>query len=184
MASRWRSVARLRPPSCGAGSRGDAESVAPRTTVDWNVSCPAAGKTDGLTQVLFVLHCWVSPHVHSGRDERGMDRWTVCLAEVLAVWWRTICHQQSSLNSARSRRTTHSMRTPPDLNGSAGQSLEEPMIKNMHEMEWKCKSFALLRRRRAPKQPRLGNKRIHLCPKLRTLNTQLPSVHIQSCISC
>lgn len=56
------------------------------------------------------------------------DGRTVCLGEVLATWWRTICHRQSSLNWAQSC-TTRSMRTSPDLNGSAGQSQEETWLK-------------------------------------------------------
>ena len=85
------------------------------------------------------LSCIAGRALTSTQEEMKEGR-TVCLGEVLAVWWRTICHQQSSLNCAQSC-TTHSMRTSPDLNGSAGQSQKRDMIKNMHENEMKCKSF-------------------------------------------
>lgn len=73
------------------------------------------------------LSCIAGWALTSTQEEMKEGR-TVCLGEVLAMWWRTICHQQSSLNRAQSC-TTHSMRTPPDLNGSAGQSQKETWLK-------------------------------------------------------
>lgn len=73
------------------------------------------------------LSCIAGWALTSTQEEMKEGR-AVCLEEVLAMWWRTICHQQSSLNWALSC-TTHSMRTSPDLNGSAGQSQEETWLK-------------------------------------------------------
>lgn len=90
------------------------------------------------------LSCIAGWALTSTQDEMKEGR-TVCLGEVLAMWWRTICHQQSSLNRAQSC-TTHSMRTSPDLNGSAGQSQKKTWLKIC--MKWNemqiLHSFALV----------------------------------------
>lgn len=40
------------------------------TTVNSKVSWLVPLQTDVLADVLFVLYCWVSPQIHSGRDEK------------------------------------------------------------------------------------------------------------------
>lgn len=86
------------------------------------------------------LSCIAGWALTSTQEEMKEGR-AVCLEEVLAMWWRTICHQQSSLNWALSC-TTHSMRTSPRLKWERWAEPGRDMIKNMHET--KCKSFTLL----------------------------------------
>lgn len=94
----------------GQGTPEDAEQMPSWwTTVNSKVSWLVGLKTDVLADVLFVLYCWVSPQIHSvGRWKKGGSV-HVCVGGCLSgtsatigLWWRTICHQESSLNWAQS----------------------------------------------------------------------------------
>lgn len=57
----------------GQGTAEEAEvTLTWWTTVNSKVSWLLALETDVLARVLFVLYCWVSPQIHSGRDEKRM----------------------------------------------------------------------------------------------------------------
>lgn len=86
------------------------------------------------------LSCIAGWALTSTQEEMKKGR-TVCLGEVLAMWWRTICHRQSSLNRAQSC-TTHSRRTSADLNGNSGQSQKEIWLKIC--MKWNANPFTLV----------------------------------------
>lgn len=80
-------------------SQGAAKCVGSRVAVQWKESCLVAAKTDGLAEVLFVLCNWVS--LMSTQEEMKKGR-ALCLGEVLVTLWRTICHQEPSVNGAQS----------------------------------------------------------------------------------